>query len=159
MMPVYLIRPHVYTTLADRMAMRPFLTHAEKLFFTYQLLVAVSNLHQNGVCHGHLTLENVGWTSWNYLVLLDIFPNNSSSGVGRPIILQESQDYIHHYYNNNSSSSSGNTEGKCYLAPERFAFSSTPSSSTTENTSTNDSHQPSSNTTYTKYDLQQQPYI
>jgi serine/threonine protein kinase len=70
--PVYLLRPYVYTTLSDRLASRPFFTAIEKLWMIHQILQALEIMHQHKVCHGFLTTENVGLTSWNWVVLLDV---------------------------------------------------------------------------------------
>jgi hypothetical protein len=95
----------------------------------------------------NLICDNVGLSSWNWVVLLDIFP-------GRPTFLAEDDpsDWIYYFQSRNESSSasasassggvdvdllikqshsggSGATSGgrdgnggekKCYLAPERF---------------------------------------
>lgn len=93
----YLVRPAVYTTLADRLASRPWLTVVEKLWIASQILQALSELHKDNiptsqpssspasqpgkdnendsqgfVVHGFLTTENIGLTSAGWVLLLDI---------------------------------------------------------------------------------------
>lgn len=46
--PALLLRPYFYTTLSDRLASRPFLTHVEKLWIVYQLLRALDEIHNSG---------------------------------------------------------------------------------------------------------------
>ena len=103
--PIYLLRPHFYSTLSDRIATRPFLSHAEKNWIAFGIISAVQQMHDLGVVHGHLTPANVGLTSWNWVSILDILPHSSSSsssskaGVsasngaanhsGRPIVLMD----------------------------------------------------------------------
>ena len=132
MRAVYLLRSSVYTTLADRLCCRPFLTLIEKLYITHQLLVAIHTLHTRNIVHGSLTTENIGLTSTNYVILLDLsspykartaLPDNDPSEY-----VYYFQSHSNHYRNtssttNNSSShtnSSHNSEKRCYLAPERF---------------------------------------
>jgi phosphoinositide-3-kinase, regulatory subunit 4 len=138
---VCLVRAAVYTTLADRLASRPWLTMAEKLWITQQLCEAVQQLHDVNVVHGFLTTENIGLTSTGYVILLDLssykartmlpdddpseflyyFQPQSSSGTAIPNTAATSNTRrIHH-------PSSNHSEKRCYLAPERFY---TPSSST-----------------------------
>ncbi len=52
----YLIRQHFAFNLYDRFSTHPFLTTVEKKWFAFQLLHALCQMHENGVCHG-----TVGW--------------------------------------------------------------------------------------------------
>jgi hypothetical protein len=47
----FILPPAVYTTLADRLASRPWLSTAEKLWITSQILQALQQLHAAGVVH------------------------------------------------------------------------------------------------------------
>ena len=150
--PVYLVRPHLYTTLSDRLASRPFFTAIEKVWMTHQLLQALEVMHSHKVCHGFLTTENVGLTSWNWLVLCDIssykahttLPDDDPSEY-----LFYFQDHHHHAHDDHTGSaaalhattgsggggggkkgSSRNREKRCYMAPERFVSTAGSSSST-----------------------------
>ena len=143
--PIYLVRPHSYSTLSNRIVTRPFLSNAEKMFIAHQILSAVELLHSKGYCHGHLTCDNVGLSSWNWVVLMDILPKGKA---GRPTFLAEDDptDWIMNFQERGrgqveddvkktlsaaemamkggqqSSGSNANAgEKRCYLAPERFA--------------------------------------
>lgn len=108
MQPVYLVRPHLYTTLSDRLASRPFFTAIEKVWMTHQLLQALQVMHSHKVCHGFLTTENVGLTSWNWLVLCDIssYKANTTLPDDDPSeYLFYFQDHHHHDEPTNISSS------------------------------------------------------
>lgn len=117
------------------------------MFIAHQIIDAVEYLHRKGVCHGHLTCDNVGLSSWNWVVLLDVLP-------GRPTFLAEDDpsDWIYYFQSRdevmggtgtNTSGIGGigggnaelyiqknqiggaGTDGnggekRCYLAPERF---------------------------------------
>ncbi|KAL7575242.1 hypothetical protein ACA910_018723 [Epithemia clementina (nom. ined.)] len=128
--PVVWMRPHVYTTLGDRLINRPWLDATEKLFLIHQLLLAVQSLHDVGLVHGTLTTQNIGTTSLGWLVLLDVMPsgnhlttttNNSTTATAnhqpypassfRPVMLPHNDptEYLYCFSNK-----------KCYLAPERF---------------------------------------
>ena len=157
--PIYLLRPHVYSTLFDRMLSRPFLSSTEKMFIAFQILKALQALHQctitleeDGIqshypcCHGHLTCENVGLTSWNWVVLLDIAPPSNAT---KPICIPDDDpsDFIYYFqeqgahpYSSHASTAAssnfpftdlsyalagtnagaGGGDKRCYLAPERF---------------------------------------
>jgi len=131
--PAFLVRPHLYTTLSDRLASRPWLTSVEKLWIVHQLLKALQQLHDSGIVHGFLTTENVGLTSYNYVVLLDL----SSCYKARKVADDDPSEYLHYFqlqssHNADATSSATATatkrsEKRCYLAPERFY---TPSSVT-----------------------------
>lgn len=77
--PIYLVRPHLYSTMANRIVSRPFLAKEEKFFIAHQILKTMQFLHSKGICHGHLSSENIGLTSWNWVVLLDIMPQSHNA--------------------------------------------------------------------------------
>ena len=144
--PVLWLRPHVYTTLGDRLTNRPWLDGTEKLFLIYQLLRAVQSLHDVGLVHGALTTQNIGYTSQGWLVLLDVMPTSRSSST--PGDGEETPSSSTSSTSSTSSSSGESNHGehhlplsfrpirlphddpteylycfsnkKCYLAPERF---------------------------------------
>jgi phosphoinositide-3-kinase, regulatory subunit 4 len=113
---VALIRPFTYTTLSDRLESRPFLTNIEKLCIIHQFLSALQTMHDKKILHGFLTTENIGLTSWNYVVITDIASYKSQ--VALPD--DDPSDYL--YYFQEEAQHDNNTQrGKrCYLAPERF---------------------------------------
>ncbi|KAF8400928.1 hypothetical protein HHK36_014231 [Tetracentron sinense] len=67
----YLLRQYFFNNLHDRLSTRPFLSLVEKKWLAFQLLFAVKQSHDNGVCHGDIKCENVLVTSWNWLYLAD----------------------------------------------------------------------------------------
>ena len=116
--PVALVRSHVYTTLSDRLESRPFLTHVEKLWIVYQLLDALQHMHNAGVVHGFITTENIGLTSWNYLVLLDIASYKPRTALPD----DDPSEYLYYFQETHKQQGTDTTtrEKRCYLAPERF---------------------------------------
>ena len=118
---VSLLRSHMYTTLSDRIASRPFLTHVEKLWISYQLLQALEAMHSKGVIHGFLTAENIGLTSWNWVVLLDVASYKARTALPD----DDPTEYLYYFQENFSHPYAQGTdttrrEKRCYLAPERF---------------------------------------
>ena len=121
---VHLMRQHVHSSLADRLVSRPFLTVIEKNWITYQLLNAIQSLHDVGVCHGHITTENVLLTSWNWVLISDVGCQHY-----KPVALPDDDPglWIHWFEGRGGEErgktehrGNGNGEKKCCLAPERF---------------------------------------
>lgn len=103
----YLVRPYVRYNLYDRLSIRPFFESVEKKWIVYQLLVTLSKMHENGICHGDLKTENVLLTSWNWILLSDI-------GLFKPVYLpDQNQSQFSFYFDTIQRHS-------CYVAPERF---------------------------------------
>ena len=48
------MRQHLFANLYDRLSTRPFLTGLEKRWVAYQLLHALTQCHEAGVCHGDI---------------------------------------------------------------------------------------------------------
>ena len=111
-LPIVVMRPHMYTTLKDRLETRPFLTHVEKLWILSQLLEALQALHDSGVVHGFLTSTQIGLTSWGHVVLLDIASYKSLQ------TLPDDDPSLYLYYFQELQQDPSVTG--CYLAPERF---------------------------------------
>jgi len=141
---IYLLRSHTYATLSSRIVTRPFLSNSEKMFIAHQIISALDKMHRLGLCHGHLTCENIGLSSWNGVFLLDVLPLAGGRAI-RPVTLTDDDpsDWIHFFQersgvtedgndttsgvndsttnsNQRFNSGGGNGEKKCYLAPERF---------------------------------------
>lgn len=145
--PIYLLRQNVHASLSDRLVSRPFLTSIEKTWIAYQLLIALQSLHDVGVCHGHLTTENVLLTSYNWVMISDLGCQHY-----KPVVLPDDDPGKWIYWfegrggagedSNRENSNAGhhrgggNGEKKCCLAPERFYSTgyATASSKTTEQT-------------------------
>jgi phosphoinositide-3-kinase, regulatory subunit 4 len=113
---IALLRPFTYTTLSDRLESRPFLTNIEKLCIIYQFLSALQAMHDKEVLHGFLTTENIGLTSWNYVVILDIASYKSQ--VALPD--DDPSDYLYYYQEEAQHDNNAQRGKRCYLAPERF---------------------------------------
>jgi phosphoinositide-3-kinase regulatory subunit 4 len=117
------LRPHVSTTLKDRLSSRPFWDPAEKVYAIVQVVQAVRDLHAAGRCHGHLTADNVGVTSTGRLLLLDAMPAWKKTTLPH----NDPTEYL--YYFQKTSYATTTTRGAteqtpCSLAPERFTASS-----------------------------------
>lgn len=103
-----MIRQYVKSNLYDRISTRPFLTSIEKKWIAFQLLYALKQAHQQGVCHGDVKLENVMVSSWNWLLLADF-------ATIKPTTLPENDPADFTYFFDTSR------RRTCYLAPERFS--------------------------------------
>jgi len=127
--PVFLFRQHLYTTLSDRLTMRPFLTNIEKNWISYQILRALSSIHERNIFHGNLTAENVCVTSWGWVCIVDVGGN---AGM-KPARMKDYDlsEFIYYYKkgegggqtdgkNPSNTGSEGTKNSGCYLAPERF---------------------------------------
>nr|XP_043627888.1 serine/threonine-protein kinase VPS15 [Erigeron canadensis] len=103
----YLLRQYFFNNLHDRLSTRPFLSLVEKKWLAFQLLCAVKQSHDHGVCHGDIKCENVLVTSWNWLYLADF-----ASFKPTYIPHDDPSDFSFFF----------DTGGRrrCYLAPERF---------------------------------------
>ncbi|KAA8523187.1 hypothetical protein F0562_009610 [Nyssa sinensis] len=103
----YLLRQYFFNNLHDRLSTRPFLSLVEKKWLAFQLLYAVKQSHENGICHGDIKCENVLVTSWNWLYLADF-----ASFKPTYIPHDDPSDFSFFF----------DTGGRrrCYLAPERF---------------------------------------
>lgn len=121
--PIYLLRTHVYTTLSDKLASRPFLAQVEKLWIVRQILKALQFVHDSNVVHGFVTSENIGLTSWNHVILMDF------CFYKKPTLPDDDpSDYLYYYQEQSKHSSSDAAattttelrEKRCYIAPERF---------------------------------------
>lgn len=97
----------------------------EKLWLTFQLLNAVSQLHSKAVTHGDIKPENVVLTSYNWLFLTDFITLDNVYEVGggendkrfmnyKPTYVQED---VWNMYNRFFGEFDNNK--RCYIAPER----------------------------------------
>ncbi|XP_057538324.1 serine/threonine-protein kinase VPS15 isoform X1 [Amaranthus tricolor] len=103
----YLLRQFFFNNLHDRLSTRPFLSLIEKKWLAFQLLCAVKQSHEHGICHGDIKCENVLVTSWNWVYLADF-----ASFKPTYIPDDDPSDFSFFF----------DTGGRrlCYLAPERF---------------------------------------
>ena len=103
----FIIRQYGKYSLYDRLSTRPFLGEVEKKWLSFQLLLAVDQIHQLGVCHGDIKLENILVTSWSWLQLTDF-------AAFKPTLLPEDNPADYSYFFDTSR------RRVCYIAPERF---------------------------------------
>lgn len=75
-------------------------------------------MHSKDIVHGFLTTENIGLSSWNWVVLMDI----SSYKARTALPDDDPSEYLYYYQElfNQQGSDSTPREKRCYLAPERF---------------------------------------
>ena len=108
----YLVRQLLKTNIYDRLSLRPFLEPIEKSFITFQMLKIVKDIHESGIRHGDLKLENFLTTSWNWVMLTD-FSNST-----KPTYLPDDNPNQFSFYFDTSR------RRVCYIAPERFCSTS-----------------------------------
>ncbi|PVZ99891.1 hypothetical protein BB558_004076 [Smittium angustum] len=104
---VYLTRQYLKYNLYDRLSTRQFLTTEDKIWITFQLLYAASEMHKRGIFHGDIKMENIILTSWNWVYITDHAPF-------KPILLPEDDPAEFSFFFDLS------LRRACYLAPERF---------------------------------------
>ncbi|KAK6941446.1 WD40 repeat [Dillenia turbinata] len=103
----YLLRQYFFNNLHDRLSTRPFLSIIEKKWLAFQLLLAVKQSHENGICHGDIKCENVLVTSWNWLYLADF-------ASFKPTYIPDDDPSDFSFFFDTGG------RRRCYLAPERF---------------------------------------
>ena len=105
-----IFRQYVKFNLNERIYLIPDLFYIEKIWITFQLLIAVKNLVSLDLVHGDLKPQNVLLTS-NLSVYISDF------GTYKPayIYIDDIASYTYYFGSNNSADMGG-----CYLAPERL---------------------------------------
>lgn len=107
----FMISQFFASNLYDRFHTHPYLSLTEKKWLTFQLLTALTQMHQVGVCHGDIKSENVMLTSWTWLFLTDIaFYKPTFLPADNPADFKTFFEV--------------GQRRRCYLAPERFYNSS-----------------------------------
>lgn len=86
----------------------PYLTNIEKKWISFQIIYALTQIHNKGQCHGDIKLENILMNSCESVFLCDIAPYKPA------YIQQDDVGSFTYYFGTNSSIKS------CYLAPERL---------------------------------------
>lgn len=79
----------------------------EQRWIAYQLLLALAQCHERGVCHGDIKPENAALSSWDWAYLVDFAPF-------KPTLLPADNPADFSFFFDTSG------RRKCYLAPERF---------------------------------------
>lgn len=77
-----LLRQYIKYNLYDRLSTRPFLSLIEKKWIVYQIMKTVQAIHQRGIFHGDLKLENILVTSSSWTLLTDF-------ATYKPVLLPE----------------------------------------------------------------------
>ena len=105
-----IFRQYVKYNLKERIYLLPYLNYIEKIWITFQLLIAANNLVTLNLIHGDLKPENILLTS-NLSVFISDF------GTYKPayILIDDIASYTYYFGSNNSADTMG-----CYLAPERL---------------------------------------
>jgi phosphoinositide-3-kinase regulatory subunit 4 len=88
----------------------PILSYIEKIWITFQLLIAVKNLVSLDLVHGDLKPENILLTS-----NLSVYISDIGSYKPAYILMDDITNYTYYFGSNNSADMGG-----CYLAPERL---------------------------------------
>lgn len=104
---VHIVRQYFWSSLAQRMTSRPFLTWSEKSWIAYQTILSVMEAHACGVCHGDVKTENLMLTSWGWVFLVDFLPF-------KPVWLPRDNPSDFSIFFDTSG------KRKCCVAPERF---------------------------------------
>ena len=106
-----IFRQYIKYTLLERMYLLPYLTYIEKVWITFQLLVALNHINELKLVHGNLTPENILITSNLSVFISDLATYKPA------YIPMEITNYTYYFGSNNSADMSG-----CYLAPERLVI-------------------------------------
>ncbi|KAF8363448.1 vps-15, partial [Pristionchus pacificus] len=104
---VIICRPYHKLTLTERLTTRPFVVPIERIWYTYQLLRALSQCHSVNVCHGDLKSQNVLLSSYGWLHITDF-------AFFKPTYLPEDDPSVFSYFFDTSRRQT------CYIAPERI---------------------------------------
>ena len=106
-LPVYLIRQHLYSNLHDRMSTRPFLNETEKLWILFQTFKCLEICHNLQIMHGDIKPENILCTTSNWVVLTDF-------AAFKPVNVPDDNPSDIQYFFDSMG------RPRCYVAPERF---------------------------------------
>ena len=102
-----IFRQYIKFDLKERIYLLPYLSYIEKVWITFQLLVALNNINSLNLVHGDLKPENILCTS-NLSIFISDFATYKPA-----YILQD--NYIYYFGSNDSADMRG-----CYIAPERL---------------------------------------
>jgi len=102
----YLLRKMIDFPLQERISMEPVLNHIEKLWISFQLILAVRNLHMCGFSHGDIKPENIMISQRLMMTLVDHSPYKPKT-----IGPNQTHFFIHFFSSRRSCA---------YIAPERI---------------------------------------
>ena len=105
-----IFRQYVKFNLKERLFLLPDLSYIEKIWITFQLLIAVNQLVSLNLVHGDLKPENILLTS-----NLSVYLSDFASYKPAYIVIDEIANYTYYFGSNNSADMGG-----CYIAPERL---------------------------------------
>uniref|UniRef100_A0AC35UBB7 Non-specific serine/threonine protein kinase n=1 Tax=Rhabditophanes sp. KR3021 TaxID=114890 RepID=A0AC35UBB7_9BILA len=100
-------RPFIKESLYERLSMRPFLMEVEKKWIAYQLLKALKQMKDAGVCHGDIKSQNI-------LVSSSLWVHVTDFASYKPSHLPMGNPTFYNFFYDISRRKS------CYIAPERF---------------------------------------
>jgi hypothetical protein len=102
-------RQYFQYNLKERIYLLPYFSFIEKIWITFQLLVAVNHINSLDLVHGDLKPQNILLTSNLSLYISDFATYKPA------FISMEDTSYTYYFGSNSSTDMSG-----CYLAPERL---------------------------------------
>ena len=102
-------RPFFSKNLHDRLFSHPHLSNSEKLWYSFQILCGLAQLHSAGVAHGGLRLENIFVSGSGHLAVGDM-------ALFKPVrfLADDPVAAFSLYYESDLK------KKKCFVAPERF---------------------------------------
>uniref|UniRef100_A0AC35U476 Non-specific serine/threonine protein kinase n=1 Tax=Rhabditophanes sp. KR3021 TaxID=114890 RepID=A0AC35U476_9BILA len=100
-------RPFIKESLYEKLSIRPFLMEVEKKWIAFQLLKALKQMKDAGVCHGDIKSQNV-------LVSSSLWVHVTDFASYKPSHLSMEKPTFYNFFYDISRRKS------CYIAPERF---------------------------------------
>ena len=104
------IRQNFFFDLKERLYTLPYLTKIEKIWIIFQFFYGIYQLHEAGIYHGDLRIENILLTSNSSVFICDISPY-------KPAYLKIDDIGMYTCYFGNNLNDNFRS---CYLAPERI---------------------------------------
>eukprot|EP00762_Andalucia_godoyi_P006735 ANDGO_06187.mRNA.1 putative serine/threonine-protein kinase vps15 len=110
---VRLIRPHGFTTLANRVSERPFLTLNMKLWIAFQILNCLKRNAERSpqLLHGDIKTQNIVLSTFSLVSIVDYAPF-------KPVLVPKDDPTVFSYFFDTTK------QRICNIAPERFTVSS-----------------------------------
>ena len=105
-----LIRQNFFFDLKERIYTLPYLRKIEKIWIMFQFFYGIYQLHEGGIYHGDLRIENILLTSNSSVFISDISPF-------KPAYIKIDDIGMYTFFFGNNSTDNFRS---CYLAPERI---------------------------------------